>query len=152
MATVRASAEGLVAAPAEAVYGYLSDMVDHHPRFLPEAFSDFQVESGGVGTGTVTSFKVTAGGRTRQYRMTVTEPEPGRVLRESDANSSLETTFTVLPAGNGSRVRIETSWEGAHGVGGFFERIFAPRAMAAIYRDELGRLDRYAREAAGSGR
>ena len=31
------------------VYLYLADMRGHHPRFLPPAFSDFQVESGGAG-------------------------------------------------------------------------------------------------------
>ena len=40
-------------APAEVVYGYLADMREHHPRFLPPAFEDFKVESGGVGAGTV---------------------------------------------------------------------------------------------------
>ena len=38
------SAEGTVDAPAETVYRYLADMRDHHPRFMPPAFSDFQVE------------------------------------------------------------------------------------------------------------
>ena len=40
----RASAEGMVDAPADTVYRYLADMRDHHPRFMPPAFSDFQVE------------------------------------------------------------------------------------------------------------
>ena len=43
------SAEATVDAPADRVYLYLADMRDHHSRFLPPAFSDFQVESGGVG-------------------------------------------------------------------------------------------------------
>ena len=42
-------------------------------------------------------------------------------------------------------VRISTTWEGAGGIGGFFERVFAPRAMRGIYGDELERLDAYAR-------
>jgi hypothetical protein len=149
MAKINVSAEGAVAAPAETVYGYLADMREHHPHFLPPAFSDFEVESGGVGTGTVTRFKVTAGGRTREYRMAVTEPEPGRVLQENDTNSTLVTTFTVTPSGeSASAVRIETSWDGAGGIGGFFERLFAPRVMQGIYRDELDRLDTYARSRA----
>jgi hypothetical protein len=134
-----------VDAPADAVYGYLADMREHHPRFLPPAFSDFQVESGGVGAGTITRFKMTAGGRTRQYRMKIAEPEPGRVLTESDMNSSAVTTFTVSPRGDGSVVQISSAWDGASGVGGFFERMFAPRALRAIYDDELQRLDAYAR-------
>ena len=68
MARILISAEGPVEAPAETVYGYIADMREHHPRFLPPAFSDFRVESGGVGAGTVTRFKVTAGGRTSGAR------------------------------------------------------------------------------------
>jgi hypothetical protein len=146
MAKIVVSAERTVEAPADAVYRYVADMREHHPRYLPAAFSDFQVESGGTGAGTVTRFKVTAGGRTREYRMRVDEPEPGRVLTESDTGSSLVTTTTVSPQGGASRVQISTSWNGAGGVGGFFEKMFAPRAMRAIYTDELERLDAYARE------
>lgn len=133
-------------APAETVYRYLADMRGHHPRFLPPAFSDFQVESGGVGAGTVTRFKMTAGGRTREYRMKVAEPEPGRILTESDMNSSAVTTFTVSPRDGASLVQISTAWDGAGGIGGLFERMFAPRVLRAIYADELKRLDAYARE------
>jgi hypothetical protein len=145
MATILVSAERTVDAPADAVYGYIADMREHHPRFLPPAFSDFQVESGGVGEGTITRFTVTAGGRSRQYRMKVAEPEPGRVLTESDTGSSLVTTTTVTPQGGRSLVTMSTTWQGAGGIGGFFERLFAPRAMRGIYTDELERLDSYAR-------
>jgi hypothetical protein len=78
--------------------------------------------------------------------MKVAEPEPGRVLTESDTGSSLVTTTTVAPQGSGSLVRISTAWDGAGGIGGVFERMFAPRVMRAIYLDELRRLDAYARE------
>jgi hypothetical protein len=110
MATINVSAHGLVNAPAPAVYGYIADMRNHHPHFLPAAFSDFAVESGGVGAGTMTRFKVAAGGRTRECRMQVAEPEPGRVLTERDTSSSLVTTFTVTAEGAASRVQISTSW------------------------------------------
>ena len=146
MAKIVVSAERVVDAPADAVYGYVADMRDHHPHYLPPAFSDFRVESGGVGAGTITRFKVTAGGRSREYRMRVDEPEPGRVLTESDTDSSLVTTTTVTPRDGASVVQISTSWNGAGGIGGFFERTFAPRAMRPIYADELDRLDAYARE------
>ncbi len=150
MGTIQVSAERGVAAGADAVYGYLADMREHHPHFLPPAFSDFEVESGGVGAGTITRFKITAGGRTREYRMRVEEPQPGSVLTESDTNSSLVTTFTVTPEGERSRVKIATTWQGAGGIGGVFERLFAPRVMKGIYEDELERLDQYARERAST--
>ena len=146
MAKIVVSAERTVEAPADAVYRYVADMREHHPHYLPPAFSDFQVESGGTGAGTITRFKVTAGGRTREYRMRVDEPEPGRVLTETDTGSSLVTTTTVSPQDGASLVQISTSWDGAGGVGGFFEKMFAPRAMRALYTDELERLNAYARE------
>jgi hypothetical protein len=128
------------------VYRYIADMREHHHRFLPAAFSDFEVESGGVGAGTVIRYKMTAGGRTRSFRSQVAEPEPGRVLTETDTNSSAVTTFTVTPQGGASQVNISCTWNGAGGIGGFFERLFAPRAMHGILDDELQRLDSYARE------
>ncbi len=137
-----------MSAPAETVYGYLADMREHHPRFLPSAFSDFEVQEGGVGDGTLVSYKVTAGGRARVYRMKVSEPDPGRILTESDTESSLRTTFTVLPKDGGSLVRISTEWQGAGGIGGIFERLFAPRVMRRIYAEELELLDAYARQRA----
>jgi uncharacterized membrane protein len=151
MATIEVSAERVIGAPADQVYGYIADHREHHPHFLPDNFHDFEIESGGVGAGTVTTFKVNAGGRTREYRMEVAEPEPGRVMTESDTRSSLVTRWTVTPEGSSSRVEISTSWQGAGGIGGFFERLFAPRVMRGIYADELERLDAYARGAQSAG-
>ncbi len=143
MAEIHVSAERAVSAEPETVYRCLADYRQHHPNILPPAFTDFQVESRGVGEGTVVRFQFHAGRRVRPYRMRVAEPEPGRVLSESDTASTLVTTFTVSPAGSGSTVRIDTCWQGAGGVGGFFERTFAPRVLRQIYADELERLDRY---------
>ena len=151
MAAIKVSAEGSVGAPPDAVYGYLADMRTHHPKFLPPAFSDFHVESGGVGAGTIIAYNLTAGGRTRAYRMQVAEPDPGRMLTESDTSSTAVTTFTVAPQEGASRVTIATSWQGAGGIRGFFERRFAPRVLRGIYADELRRLDTYARQQLGTG-
>ena len=149
MGKVQASAEGLVHAPAEVVYGYLANMREHHPKFLPPAFSGFEVESGGVGAGTVVSFNLSAGGRTRRLRNEIAEPQPGHVLTESDTSSSAVTTFTVTPADDNCTVRIASEWNGAGGIGGFFERTLAPRVMRGIYADQLSRLDAYAAEQLG---
>src|ERR1700684_3081452 len=117
MGTIRVRAERDIATAPEILYGYIADNREHHPNFLPEAFSNFQVEAGGVGAGTITRFRINAGGRSREYPMAVADPEPARVLTDSDGGSSLVTTFTVTPQGPASRVRIATSWEGAGGVG-----------------------------------
>jgi len=150
MAEIRVVAERPLGAPPDVVYRCIADYREHHPRFLPPAFTDFRVEQGGVGAGTVITFAGKFGGRSRSFRMQVAEPQPGRVLTESDLNSSMVTTFTVTPDGDHSRVRIETIWQGAGGIGGFFERLFAPRVLRRLYADELERLDRYAREQASA--
>jgi hypothetical protein len=149
MGTITVEEEGPVGAPADLTYRLIADDA-HHQQFLPEGFSDFEVVEGGVGAGTVHRFKVTAGGRAREYLMRVDEPQPGRVLTESDQNSSLVTTFTVTPTADTCLVRIQTQWNGAGGIGGFFERTFAPRVMRRMYADELAKLDSYAREQAAA--
>ena len=61
---------------------------------------------------------------------------------ERDANSSMVTTWRVEPvAAGGSRVRATTTWNGAGGIGGFFERTFAPKGLARIYDGVLANLD-----------
>lgn len=150
MAEIRAMAERSIAAPAERVYSYIADFRQHHPHLLPSAFSAFHVERGGVGAGTVSRFRVTVGGSTRAYHMQVAEPEPGRVLTESDMDSDVVTTFTVTPAGDGCRVRIETAFSDAGSIKGAAERLFAPHVLGKLYEEELDKLDRYAQEQAGS--
>lgn len=150
MATLEASADRILHAPADLVYAYVAGLEEHRRHYLPEAYGDFEVVSGGTGEGSVVRFRITAGGRSRAYEMTVAEPEPGRVLTESDAHSSLVTTFTVLPQDAESRVRISTTWKGAGGVGGVFERLFAPRVLRRLHADELERLERYAAARAAS--
>ena len=144
MAAVYASAEGTVAAPAELVYAILADYRQHHPRILPPAFSDLKVQQGGVGAGTIIRFRLKVGGQTRAYHQRVDEPEPGRVLTETDLQTGALTTFAVTPEGAASRVRIETRYEAA-GIRSFVERLLAPRMLQALYAEELARLDRYAR-------
>ncbi|MCC6177549.1 MAG: SRPBCC family protein [Chloroflexi bacterium] len=145
MAEVYVAAERPIGAPADRVYQYIADYREHHPRWLPPAFTDFRAEQGGIGAGTIASFWIKAGWRSRAFRMRVDEPEPGRVLRESDQLSTAVTTFTVIPEGSASRVRIETRWRGTGGIKGVFERLFAPRALSRLYLRELDHLDGYAR-------
>ena len=137
-------AERLMDAPADVVYHCISDYRAHHcpGGFLPPAFSDFRIERGGVGAGTVMSFTVTLGGRTRRLRHEVNEPEPGRVLVERSSRE--RTTFTVELVGDGCRVRIETIMV-AGGLEGLVTRLLGPSLMRPLYVDELERLERHAR-------
>jgi uncharacterized protein YndB with AHSA1/START domain len=143
MAQIHVAGERRLAAPADRVYRCLANYREHHPRILPPAFSDFRVEEGGVGAGTVISFRVRAGGRVQQFRQSVSEPQPGRVLVESDPEH--RTTFTVDHDGVGSRLRIDTVFE-ASGLQGMVARWFAPRLLGKLYADELRRIEAYVLE------
>lgn len=144
MTPIRVTADRTINASPEDVYRLIADYRDHHPKFLPPAFADVRVEEGGVGAGTVVTFALTVGGKRRAYRQRVSEPEPGRVLTETDIATGAATSFTVTPEGSGSRVEIATEFEGAGGITGFFERLLAPRLLKRMYVDELARLDDYA--------
>jgi hypothetical protein len=151
MSQIHAELERPIAAPASQVYAYFADYREHHPRLLPSAFSDNRVEQGGIGAGTVVSFKTTVAGRTQSYRVYVTEPVPGRVMVETDPELKLVTTFTVTPDGDHCKVKLETTYEGSSGIAGFFERLLAPRLLRKLYAEELAITDRYARERTGAG-
>jgi len=147
MAHVRVEAQSEIGADREDVYGILADYRAGHPSILPpEHFTGLHVEEGGRGAGTVIRFGMRVLGRERIARAEITEPEPGRVLVERVLDDrGLVTTFTVEPIDAGrSRVTIATAWE-ARGLGGLFERLFAPRLLRRVYRAELARLDRVAR-------
>jgi hypothetical protein len=143
MSQVVATAERIVRAPAERVLTALADYAGTRPRLLPEQFSDYRVESGGQGDGTRVHWRFAATSkRVRDQLMTVTQPGPD-MLVESDANSSMVTTWTVQPADAGvTTVQVRTTWNGAGGIGGFFERTFAPKGMRRVYDEILDRLDR----------
>jgi hypothetical protein len=143
MSQVVATAERIVRAPAEHVLSALADYGVTRPRLLPEQFSDYRVEDGGRGAGTRVHWRFAATSkRVRDQLLAVTQPTP-ETLVESDANSSMVTTWTVSPAdAGGSTVRVRTTWNGAGGIGGFFERTFAPKGLRRVYDEILDRLDR----------
>lgn len=148
MAKNTVTAQRTIPGTGGAVYALIRDYKTHHPKFLPPAFQNYRVEEGGIGAGTVIAFDLKAGGRIRSYRMAIEEPQVGNRLIERDLNSSLMTAWTIMPGSGGAVVRVETTWDGAKGIGGIFERIFAPKAMKALYNDELERLEEYVKTSA----
>jgi hypothetical protein len=143
MGQVVATAETVVRAPSERVFAALADYTETRRRVLPEQFCDYRVEAGGQGAGTRAAWRFAATSkRVRDQLVEVTQPD-ATTLVETDTRSSMVTTWTVHPAdGASSTVRVRTAWNGAGGIGGFFERTFAPRGLRRVYEDLLGRLDR----------
>jgi len=144
MAEMRATASRVIAAPPEVVYRCVADYATHHQHILPDAFSDYEVEAGGKGAGTFVRFRVTVAGRGQNYRAHVAEPEPGRILTETDERTGATTTFRFQPKRSGTLVTIETVTNRG-GLQGAIERLLAPRLLGRLYHVELNRIDHYAR-------
>jgi uncharacterized protein YndB with AHSA1/START domain len=144
--SIHFEAEGLISAPATTVWDILTDYRNGHPRILPSAFSNFTVESGGNGAGTIISYTFRAAGTSRRIRHNVSETDPGHILVEDAPGDPTRTTFTLTPAGDGAHTRlvIATDQTTPHGLRGVITRLLAPLAapiIRAIYRDEMQRLD-----------
>ena len=99
----------------------------------------YQVLQGGHGPGTVAKWKLQATkSRVREVQANV--DLAGHTVIEKDANSSMVTNWTVAPAGPGSSVTVKTTWKGADGVKGFFEKTFAPLGLRRIQDEVLANL------------
>lgn len=146
MNTTRVEESLFIPAPAEAVYAVLSDYRVGHPAILPKPyFVDLVVEEGGQGAGTKIRVEMNVMGAKRTMRMVVTEPEPGRVLAEEDAENGLYTTFTFEPIQNGQQTHltIATDMKTRPGLAGFIERLMTTPMMHRIYRQELQQIVDY---------
>ncbi|MFF3402737.1 SRPBCC family protein [Streptomyces sp. NPDC002659] len=141
MAQVEATTERIISADAEKVFDALADYENTRAKLLPEHFSEYEVREGGDGEGTLVHWKLQATSkRIRDCLLEVTEPTDGRLV-EKDRNSSMVTTWTVTPAGEGrSKAVVSSVWNGAGGIGGFFERTFAPKGLGRIYDAVLAKL------------
>ena len=140
MARVTATNTIVIEAPVDAVTTAIADYARVRPRIQPEQFSAYRLIEGGQGHGTVAAWNLQATKkRNRDVKATVTVDDAGAhwSLVEKDENSSMATTYTVREATGGSLVEMTTSWDGAGGVGGFFERTFAPAGLKRIQHQLL---------------
>lgn len=144
----------VIDAPPELLYNILADYQEGHPSILPQQyFKRLDVLEGGRGEGTRIHVVMNALGTTAEYTMTVTEPEPGRVLQEADEAAGVVTTFTVEPLDNGtrSRVTIATDARTAPGLRGQIEKLITPSVSRRIYREELQQLAQVAQSQSTAG-
>jgi hypothetical protein len=138
MAEVKAVAEKTVLAPAEKVFALVAD-TSRRRELLPEAYVDVRV----VGDPPVVSYTLHAGGRERDYAMRQIPGADSRSFTEEDEGSSLVTRWSFTPAAAGeTTVAITTTWQGAGGIGGFFEKTFAPKGVSKLHTQTLENLSR----------
>src|ERR1044071_1066762 len=88
MAKHSVSASGTISAPVQRVYDLIADYRSGHPRILPKPyFVSLEVEQGGYGAGTIINFQMKLMGKIQSFHSTITEPEPGHILVETDMNT-----------------------------------------------------------------
>lgn len=149
MAIHRVSASRLIAAPARKVYDIIADYHNGHPRILPKPyFLSLNVEKGGYGAGTVINFQMQLMGRIQSFHSSITEPEPGHTLVETDSNTGAITTFTIDPRSTGKEalVTITTTTTVPDGVLGKVQGWLTTRLLHPIYEKELAQLAAVAAE------
>jgi hypothetical protein len=143
------SAEDRLNADAGVIYDVIADYHTGHSLIIPKPpFQGLHVESGGVGAGTVLRVTMRMLGTTTHLHQQVSEPEPGRVLVETNLDGNLQTTFTVVPtsaSGSQAQVSISTVMYARPGIGGQIERWLIPWLMRPVYRKELKLLEEVAR-------
>lgn len=139
MGHVSAASTILINAAPTTVLSAVGDYQNIRPKILSSHYRDYQVLEGGQGQGTIASWKLQATkSRVRDVRANV--DVAGHAVIEKDANSTMITNWTVAPAGPGSSVTVTTTWTGAGGVKGFFEKTFAPLGLKRIQGEVLANL------------
>ncbi|AUH67700.1 MULTISPECIES: SRPBCC family protein [Gordonia] len=131
MGQVTASAAIQINAAPEAVSAALADYANVREGILPENYRDYRVDEGGNGSGTVVHWILQATEK-RKRDVLADVTVAGDTITETDRNSTMVTTYRVTAEGTGSRVETTTSWKGAGGIGGFFEKTFAPKGLNRI--------------------
>jgi len=141
------SASAIIPARRDRVYSLIADYRDGHQRILPKQFTSLVVDQGGTGDGTIIRFQMSLLGKKQTFRAAITEPDPGRVLVETDLDTNgAITTFTVNPgtAPADSHVTISTELPVRAGFLGRIERAFSTALLRPIYFKELENLARVA--------
>lgn len=141
MAQVTSRTQRTIDAPADRVRAALADYETVRPQILTDHYSDYRVEEGGRGAGSRVHWRLQATKkRVRDQLVEVSVPAEDQIV-ERDTNSTMVTTWTVTPQGpDRSVVAVESTWNGAGGIGGFFERAFAPKGLQRIYEGMLSNL------------
>ena len=143
------SASKLISSPAQRVYDLIADYRNGHPRILPKPyFVSLEVEQGGYGAGTIIHYQMQLMGRIQSFHSTITEPEPGHILVETEMNMGAVTTFSVHPHVNGQEafVTITTTTDVPNGIIGKIQGWFTTQLLRPIYLKELDQLAAVAKE------
>ena len=146
MSDYKFSVSKLINASPKIVHSIIADYREAHPKILPKPpFVSLVVERGGYGAGTVARVQMKAMGKIQTFRTEVSEPDPGRVLVETNDTGYI-TTFTVDSRNNGknSFVVFTTEISNKSGLLKKIEFRLSKLLLIPGYKKELENLERLA--------
>lgn len=145
MIKYRFSTSALILTQPKIVYRIIADYKNGHPKILPNPpFVSLVVLEGGYGAGSVLQVQMKVAGKLQTFKTFVTEPEPGRVLVETNDTGYI-TTFTVEPRDNGNNAYVTFTTEIPDDsklfkkIEFFFTRLYLP----FVYKKELEMLNEF---------
>lgn len=144
MKTYDVKVKRMIDATHSQVYNIVIDMEEHR-RILPKQFESLDVLKGGKGAGTIFRLNMNVMGNRSSLEMTITEPEPGRIVQERDETADVTTTWMLTPVEGGNRclIQLTSKFRSKPGFAGIVERLIIPPVIRSIYRRELDNINEY---------
>ncbi len=135
----RVEVSAVIEARPEEIYAVVADYRHGHPQIVPQEYlRDLEVEAGGYGAGTIIRFRARAFGIERPARSIISEPEPGRVLMETEMISHIVTTYTLTPQSEGkTMLQIASQWQSSRNPFVALQQAFYPKLMRSMDAKEL---------------
>lgn len=141
------SASAVIEAPAKLVYDIIADYNEGHTQIIPKPpFVSLSVKEGGFGAGTSIHVEMKVLGKQQGFDAVVSEPQPGRVLVETDSVHGVVTTFTVEPRDANSYVTIYTEMKVPDGLSGKIQKWIFTKVLHPTYIKELQKLSEVAKQ------
>ena len=136
----------IIDAPAEAIYAVLADYHVGHNAILPRPyFQEMTVLEGGHGAGTRLRIKMKILGKEYTFNQIVSEPEPGRIIKDTDIHTGEGAAFILDPIGDGQRTKVTILSEFIKetGFAGIMQRLITPPISRFVLKKELRNLAEY---------
>lgn len=133
----------IINAPAPAIHAVIADYHGGHQEILPRPyFTEMIVKEGGYGAGTRLTVKMNFFGMKYTYNQIVTEPEIGRIIKDTDINTGEGATFILDPLDDGQRTKVSIiiDMEIGSGIGAMMKKLTTPPLIRFIMNKELDNL------------
>lgn len=124
------------------LYSIVADYHERHKLILPTPpFLWLKVLEGGYGAGTKIEFAMKFFGSTSVMRAVISEPEPGKVLKEEAEDGSVATLFYFEEDSAQTTVSISTTFRIGTGIFAKLQFWISKKLLTKVYHQELINLE-----------